>query len=745
MAPGETKSKVLYVDDIEDLHPIVNFACESCGCTMTSAFSADQARHLLYSDGFDLVILDEVLPDGRGLEIISEFVVGKGAFPSKVMILSGHMTQERMERARALDVDEIVFKPFDVHELKGIIAALVETPESEPVSTYPADAFADLYEPVTRSIEKKESDPFADLFDAPESPVPPKNEGTQDSAMQSTERDSAGLTAPAAQGRPAATPAGTLEPMMKRASVLFESAAALEAGIPRFAPARPTTSAREGESLLESFFGDNDFFAGRIETRQASLKVRDDIPTDGTFSIWLNSDETIAFLNLVPPKNEGRPVTAGMVFSELEKMGIVEGVETGTIAKAIDGLGETGGRESIVIARGRVPRHGADGVVRLQFDGSGKPLLDVNSPERVDYHETGKIVTVTSGDLLAELIPPCPGEPGITVRGVSIPARDGRPVSLKCGENVECDEGGERFFASADGHVVVAGSIIKVMRLLHVRGDVDYSVGNIHFKGDVIIDGSVLDDFLVEATGTVTVHKNVYASVVRAGIDVVVNKGILNRNKGKVSACGTVSAKFCENSEIHAGQGIEIEKSAIHSCLRSNGLIRIVRGRIVGGLVMSLTGVSAPAIGSSSGGKTLVWVGRNFWKQMEEERLGAACASLSSLEARLRNDLITLKNNVGEVSGLSDQEKLLLGEILSRYKLVKQKSEEASAALEEQKPSGKDGFDSEECFVEVSARMHTGTTIRFGNFDFETPVDLNGRRLLKWHDGSIDISPAAGA
>lgn len=41
--------------------------------------------------------------------------------------------------------------------------------------------------------------------------------------------------------------------------------------------------------------------------------------------------------------------------------------------------------------------------------------------------------------------------------------------------------------------------------LFYVYGDVDFNVGNIDFLGDVHISGDVREDFVVHATGTVTV------------------------------------------------------------------------------------------------------------------------------------------------------------------------------------------------------------------------------------------------
>lgn len=62
--------------------------------------------------------------------------------------------------------------------------------------------------------------------------------------------------------------------------------------------------------------------------------------------------------------------------------------------------------------------------------------------------------------------------------------------------------------ATMDGHLEYSNGAFYVRPVLEIRGDVDYSTGNIDFIGDVQIAGDVRENFSVRATGSITVDRD---------------------------------------------------------------------------------------------------------------------------------------------------------------------------------------------------------------------------------------------
>ncbi|WP_341864902.1 FapA family protein [Anoxybacillus pushchinoensis] len=60
------------------------------------------------------------------------------------------------------------------------------------------------------------------------------------------------------------------------------------------------------------------------------------------------------------------------------------------------------------------------------------------------------------------------------------------------------------------------------------QGDVDLSVGNIHFKGDVEITGNVQDEMVVEALGSIMILQNVNRANIRAQQSIFIQQNVIS-------------------------------------------------------------------------------------------------------------------------------------------------------------------------------------------------------------------------
>lgn len=219
---------------------------------------------------------------------------------------------------------------------------------------------------------------------------------------------------------------------------------------------------------------------------------------------------------------EEDPGTLGFdaVMNELQKRGIVYGIDNEAIEQLI---GLKGSHLEIEVARGIPPKEGRNGFIEYNLLGEERDM--VYNP----YGE-GKIRSVTAGQILAKLKPPTEGVHGIDVTGKSVPPRKPESAKLLVKEGVKLIEDGIVAVATITGRPVLEGyrqKILTVKPIYYVTGDVDVGVGNISFKGDIVVTGSVLDGFRVEAGGSIEVYGDVFQSSLYALGDVVIhNKAI---------------------------------------------------------------------------------------------------------------------------------------------------------------------------------------------------------------------------
>jgi len=111
------EAHVLVVDDQPDLCEMIRLALEENGYAASLASDGASMRHALAARATDLVIVDAVLPDEAGPELIT---VAR-RYGAKVILMSGH--PEQIERLVDGDMPFLA-KPFRIDEL---IACIRET------------------------------------------------------------------------------------------------------------------------------------------------------------------------------------------------------------------------------------------------------------------------------------------------------------------------------------------------------------------------------------------------------------------------------------------------------------------------------------------------------------------------------------------------------------------------------------------------------------------------------------------
>jgi DNA-binding response OmpR family regulator len=123
---------VIVVDDDERLLALARLALQKQGIRVSSAATAEDALKLVAADPPDLAILDIVLPDMSGWELLRQIRETDNCL---VMLLSGRDSD--IDKARGLDLgaDDYLTKPFSFLEFEARVRALLRrAPVREPAS-----------------------------------------------------------------------------------------------------------------------------------------------------------------------------------------------------------------------------------------------------------------------------------------------------------------------------------------------------------------------------------------------------------------------------------------------------------------------------------------------------------------------------------------------------------------------------------------------------------------------------------
>lgn len=190
---------------------------------------------------------------------------------------------------------------------------------------------------------------------------------------------------------------------------------------------------------------------------------------------------------------------------QLARAGVVFGIKE----NIIDLFSVDPTREPIVVAEGVPPVPGKDGHIEVLF-GQGSIKLDIIYDDVVDFRETSKIISVEAGTELVVVHPPEPGSQGIAVTGEALEPPRPKEIKLMAGKGVVLTGDGMRATSTVSGKPWIKEAGLN--RVVHCdpvyvhSGDVDIKTGNLRFKGDVQITGSVCEAMEVDITGSVEVH-----------------------------------------------------------------------------------------------------------------------------------------------------------------------------------------------------------------------------------------------
>jgi DNA-binding NtrC family response regulator len=121
------RASVLLVDDEEGILKTLGRALREEGHEVVTSARPTEAERLLAERGFDVLVVDNRMPEKTGLELIRDLVesTGEGERP-QVILMTAHATVDSAIEAMKLGAFDYLQKPFEVEELLVAVGRALE-------------------------------------------------------------------------------------------------------------------------------------------------------------------------------------------------------------------------------------------------------------------------------------------------------------------------------------------------------------------------------------------------------------------------------------------------------------------------------------------------------------------------------------------------------------------------------------------------------------------------------------------
>lgn len=143
---------ILLVEDEERIATFVSKGLQAEGYSCVLARDTGEALALAKTEPIDLVVLDLVLPDGSGLDVLTTLRRTKAGLP--VLILTALDDVSARVRGLNAGADDYLGKPFDFDELLARIRALLRRDQASAVELRAGTLRLDLREHSAKSADR---------------------------------------------------------------------------------------------------------------------------------------------------------------------------------------------------------------------------------------------------------------------------------------------------------------------------------------------------------------------------------------------------------------------------------------------------------------------------------------------------------------------------------------------------------------------------------------------------------------
>ncbi len=398
---------------------------------------------------------------------------------------------------------------------------------------------------------------------------------------------------------------------------------------------------------------------------------------DANVKITVDKKNMRVTANFIPATKGGEKLSCEDILAKLASMSIKTGIREDAIQWLCESVRPV---NASVLAEGIPPQVGEKARIETYVKINTDMKAQFREDDSVDFRDLGEVTAVKAGQELYRKIPPKLGKSGLDVYGREIQGLPGRDLKIVRGPGTVLDEHDPNLVRAAiEGKLFMRDGLMEVSEIHRVKGDVDYSTGNIKFKGAVRIGGTVKSGFQVVADGNVEIFGNVEDAVVISEGDVIIHGGCIGSGEGSVSARQDVYVKFIENQKIEADRDIIINGEAFHATLLAGRSI-ISQGKnstLVGGSCEAKISVEAAIFGSISDTPTKIRIGTDPKNAEKLKNIVMEIKKTTESFDKLEKSVLFLYRQKIDLKGkLPPEKQLLLEKLETAKKSIPMKLEE---------------------------------------------------------------------
>ena len=119
--------RILHIEDVPSIQIVTRIALERIGgFEVLSCASAQAALAEVRAFAPDLIVLDVMLPQMDGIELLRQLAGLVDLQQTPVVLLTGHLERERLTELQQMGVRDVLQKPFDPLQLTAQLRAIWE-------------------------------------------------------------------------------------------------------------------------------------------------------------------------------------------------------------------------------------------------------------------------------------------------------------------------------------------------------------------------------------------------------------------------------------------------------------------------------------------------------------------------------------------------------------------------------------------------------------------------------------------
>jgi len=124
-------STILLVEDEQPIRSMLEFALSKEGYKTVEAETIKQAQDALSTDRSDLILMDWMLPDASGVQLVEDLKKTPGTKEIPIIMLTANSGEEHKIRGLNAGADDYITKPFSPRELIARIHAVLRRSRSD--------------------------------------------------------------------------------------------------------------------------------------------------------------------------------------------------------------------------------------------------------------------------------------------------------------------------------------------------------------------------------------------------------------------------------------------------------------------------------------------------------------------------------------------------------------------------------------------------------------------------------------